>query len=54
MRNQERFWVGIVVIEVLLDGGFEFGHAPEDTAADTVFGYPAEEALDLVEIPMSA
>ena len=45
----EGFGVGIVVIEVLLDGGFEFGDALEDTAANAVLGDPAKETLDLIE-----
>src|SRR2546426_6206200 len=37
------------MVEVLLDGGFEFGHTLEDTASDTVGSDATEEALDLVE-----
>src|SRR5438128_5094771 len=37
------------MVDVLLDGGFEFGHALEDTASDTVGSDATEEALDLVE-----
>jgi hypothetical protein len=40
--------VGIVMVQVVLDSGFEFGHASEDAAADVVLGDQAEEALDLV------
>src|SRR5207302_3552142 len=45
----ERFWFGIVMVEVLLDGSFKFGHTLEDTASDAIGSYAAEEALDLVE-----
>jgi len=34
-----------VVIEVFLDGGFEFGDALEDAAANTVLGDPNEREL---------
>src|SRR6201993_2605938 len=37
------------MLQVVVDGGFEFGDAVEDAAADTVGGNPAEEALDLVD-----
>jgi hypothetical protein len=38
-----------MMIEVLLDGGFELGHTLEDTASDSIDSDAAEEALDLVE-----
>ena len=38
-----------MMVEVLLDGGFELGHTLEDTAADAIGSDAAEEALDLVE-----
>src|SRR5438094_9911766 len=38
-----------MMLQVVLDGGFEFDDALEDTAADTIGGNPAEEALDLVD-----
>jgi len=42
-----------LVIEVFLDGGFEFGvafgDALEDAAANTVLGDPAKATLDLIE-----
>src|SRR5258708_32015417 len=40
----EGFRVGIMMLQVVLDGGFEFDDALEDTAADTIGGNPAEEA----------
>ena len=41
--------MGIVMVEVVVDGRFEFGHRGEDTAPDAVMSDQAEEALDLVE-----
>jgi hypothetical protein len=41
----EGLWIGNVMLEVVLDGGFEFGNAFEDAAADAVSGDEAEEAL---------
>src|SRR3984893_13428384 len=38
-----------MMVEVLLEGGFELGHTLEDTAADAIGSDAAEEALDLVE-----
>src|SRR6202171_3620300 len=38
-----------MMVEVLLDGGFELGHTLEDTASDAIGSDAAEEALDLVE-----
>jgi len=38
-----------MMVEVLLDGGFELGHTLEDTASDSIDSDAAEEALDLVE-----
>src|SRR5207245_1398960 len=46
---EERFWFSVVMVDVLLDGGFELGHILEDTASDAVGSDAAEEALDLVE-----
>src|SRR5271167_3214723 len=37
------------MVEVVVDGRFEFGHRGEDTAPDAVMSDQAEEALDLVE-----
>ena len=37
------------MIEVVLDGGFEFSDALEHATADAIAGDQAEEALDLVE-----
>src|SRR5258708_34202371 len=45
----EGLWIGIVMLEVVLDGGFEFGNAFEDAGADAVSGDKAEEALNLVK-----
>ena len=45
----EGLGVGIVVVEVVHDGGFEFGDAVEDAAADALVGDLGEEALDQVE-----
>ena len=45
----ERFGVGIVLVEVGFDGGLEFGDAVEHAAADGVFGDQAEEALDEID-----
>ena len=45
----EGFGVGIVMVEVVVDGCFEFGHRGENTAPDAVMSDQAEEALDLVE-----
>jgi len=38
--------VGIVMVEVVVDGRFEFGHRGENTAPDAVMSDQAEEALD--------
>ena len=38
-----------MLVEVGFDGGFEFGHAVEHTAADGVSGDQAEEAFDQVD-----
>src|SRR5713101_5613436 len=38
-----------MMVEVLLDGGFELGRTLEDTASDAIGSDAAEEALDLVE-----
>src|SRR5260370_3778551 len=38
-----------MVVEVFLDGGFEFGDAFEDAASDAFGSDAHEEALDLVE-----
>ena len=38
-----------MIVEILLDGGLEFGNASEDAASDAVLSDQAEEALDLVE-----
>src|SRR5260370_210471 len=38
-----------MVVEVFLDGGFEFGDAFEDAASDAFCSDAPEEALDLVE-----
>jgi hypothetical protein len=37
------------MVEVLLDGGFKFGHTLEDPASDAIGSDATEEALDLVE-----
>ena len=37
------------MVEVVVDGRFEFGHRGEDPAPDAVMSDQAEEALDLVE-----
>jgi hypothetical protein len=37
--------VGIVMVEVVMDGRFQFGHRGEDTAPDAVMSDQAEEAL---------
>ena len=42
----ERFWFSVMMVEVLLDGGFELGHTLEDTASDAIGSDAAEEALD--------
>jgi len=46
MRSRRKVWFGIVMVEVLLDGSFKFGHTLEDTASDAIGSYAAEEALD--------
>ena len=38
-----------MMVEVLLNGGFELGHTLEDIASDAIGSDAAEEALDLVE-----
>ena len=38
--------VGIVMVEVVVDGRFEFGHRGENTAPDAVMSDQAEQALD--------
>ena len=45
----EGLGVGIVMVEVLVDGRFELGNGGEDAASDAVLGDQAEEALDLIE-----
>src|SRR5207248_1059553 len=43
----ERLGVGIMVLQVLLDGRYQLGHAREHAAADALRGDQAEETLDL-------
>ena len=45
----EGFWAGVMVVEIVHDGGFEIGDALEDAAPDTLAGDLGEEALDHVE-----
>ena len=45
----EGLGMGIVMVEVVVDGGFELGNRGEDAAPDAVVSDQAEEALDLVE-----
>ena len=45
----ERFGVGIVLVQVGFDGGLEFGDAAKHAAADGVLGDQAEEAFDQVD-----
>ena len=45
----ERFRVGIVVFDVVVDGAFELRHAGESAAADTLCGDLPEPALDKVQ-----
>ena len=45
----EGLGVCIVVFEVVVNGGFEFGDRGEDTAPDALLSDQAEEALDLIE-----
>ena len=41
--------VGIVMVEVFVDGSFELWNGGEDAASDALLGDQAEEALDLIE-----
>jgi hypothetical protein len=41
--------MGVVMIEIFTNGGFEFRDAREHAAADAIAGDQAEEAFDLVE-----
>ena len=41
--------VGIVMVEVFVDGSFELWNGGEDAASDAVLGDQAKEALDLIE-----
>ena len=41
--------IGVVVGDVVVDGGREFGHTFEDTATNTLGGYFAEPTFDKVE-----
>ncbi len=45
----ERFGIGVVAVEVVVDRVLEVGNAPEDAAAETLAGDLGEEALDEVE-----
>ncbi len=45
----EGFRIGIMVLQVVFDGGFEVGDAAKHAAADGILGDQPEEALDLVE-----
>ena len=45
----EGFWIGIVVGDVVKDGGFQFWDAGEVAAPDAIFGEVAEESLHHVE-----
>jgi hypothetical protein len=41
--------VGIAVIEVLVNRRLQFGHAPEDTPPNPLFGDVSEEAFDQID-----
>ena len=45
----EGFWAGVMVVEIVHDGGFEIGDALEDAAPNTLPGDLGEEPLDHVE-----
>ena len=44
----EGFGVGIVMVEVFVDGSFKLWNGGEDAASDAFLGDQAEEALDLM------
>jgi hypothetical protein len=46
----EGFWLGIVRLDVGVDGGFKFGGGAMHAAAHLALGEQAEEALDLVDL----
>ena len=41
--------VGIVMFQVVVNGGFELGHGGEDATTDALLSDQPEEALDLIE-----
>ncbi len=41
--------MGVVLIEIVHDGGLQFADAFEHAASDALVGYQAEETFDLVE-----
>ena len=45
----EWFWVGVMLFEIVFDGGFKISDAMEDAASDAILGDLAEEAFDLIE-----
>ena len=45
----ERSGIAVAGVDVLLDGGFEFGRRSVGAALDLLFGQESEEALDLVD-----
>ena len=45
----EGLWIGIVVFQVVVNGGFELGNGGEDAAPDALLSDQPEEALDLIE-----
>ena len=45
----ERLWIGIVVVQVVMDSALKFGDALEGAAADAVSRDLGEEALNHVE-----
>jgi len=46
---EEGLWVGIVVFQVVVNGGFELGNGGEDAATDALLSDQPEDALDLIE-----
>ena len=46
---EERLWISIVVVQVVMDSALKFGDAVEGAAADAVSRDLSEEALNYVE-----
>ena len=49
LRPDKGLGMGVVVRNVVVDGGGELGHAFEDTATNTLGGYFSEPAFNKIE-----